>query len=330
MKRIVWKLGSIVLAALLLLSLAACGMRREIVISSEAEAPTVRSSTDGFHSVSQKTKTDAESSSRSSTDGARSVAQKTETNAAAPTVINVMRKSWESLSADVKKTLADCGMKKEDLVVDKAKLTYDKEKSLTDTHPKYATYTYDGKAYSFNDLHGKLTSITYPIETSQPMITEEKAKQIAATVADLIVDTTQYTVYEYSHRDAQDLHTITYRRQVGKYDTLEGISVSLSPSGKIKDISMTKLGLLDGVKEPTVSDEWLYAECEKVLKSRYERYKSHTVSKTMLDIKDGQLLAYYKHQSDIPDGQKVIICRCRPSFTKGLDGRPEYILVPIK
>ena len=54
MKRIVWRLGSIVLAALLLLSLAACGMRREIVISSEAEAPTFRSSTDGARSVAQK------------------------------------------------------------------------------------------------------------------------------------------------------------------------------------------------------------------------------------------------------------------------------------
>ena len=329
MKRIVWRLGSIVLAALLLLSLAACGMRREIVISSEVEAPTVRSSTDGFHSVSQKTKTDAESSSRSSTDGARSVAQKTETNAAAPTVINVMRKSWESLSADAKKTLADCGMKKEDLVVDKAKLTYDKEKSQTDTHPKYATYTYDGKAYSFNDLHGKLTSITYPIETSQPMITEEKAKQIAATVADLIIDTTKYTFYDYVHAN-QGSHTIVYRRQVGKYVTLEGLLITISGSGKMESIHISKLGLFDGVKEPTVSEEWLYAECEKILKSRYEKYKSHTMKSLKLDIKDGQFLAYYKKQPDIPYGQMVMICECYPSFTKGLDGRGEFILVPIK
>ena len=48
-----------------------------------------------------------------------------------------------------------------------------------------------------------------------------------------------------------------------------------------------------------------------------------------LDIKDGQLLAYYQNQPEISDGQVVLICSCQMFVNDAKWGRIQTVLVPV-
>ncbi len=245
-----------------------------------------------------------------------------------PQKVNALRKDWETLSKEEQKLLNDSGLKEEDLVVDMSKLTYDKEHS-SDIHPQYAQYTYGDKQYIFNDLKGKLTFVSLSKNHSEAQIDEATIERIARTVADLIVDVNKYTC-ERIYDDVTEIYTFLYTRMVDGYETLEGPAISIFYDGTISSIAIPKIGLFDGVKAPKVDEKWLDEECEKVLKKRYDNYASHTLKKMKLDIKDGQLLAYYQKQPEIKYGQMVLICECVPTFTNGITGRLEYVLVPIE
>lgn len=276
---------------------------------------------------------DESSETTQSTTADKTSVHSTATTATKPTAVYPLRKPWESVSDETKRMLEDCGISYEDIIVDKSRLNYDKNWSSTDIHPKYSTYSLDDRRYSFNDLNGKLTFVSLPKDFDfVEEKTEEEIRRIAETFADLFIDMTEYTCTYRYYDETYRCYDFDFAKIVNGYQTFSGIGVSLFANGKIGSFSICKIGLFDDVTAPTIDESTIKSKCEEILRERYDnldRFEMKDLSEAKLDIKDGQLLAYYQKQPEIDYGQWVMICNCKPYFTDGQYGRWEYVLVPL-
>lgn len=241
------------------------------------------------------------------------------------------RVAWEDISAKDKKLIEACGIRKEHVMVDKSQMIYDKEWSLTEKYPAYSKYTKGDNRYYFQSTDGTLTGIAwYQYNGFDPDIqkTEAQLKKTADAIVNAMVDIRQYTHYEYSKNEETGGHTFCYGRMVGGYRTQEQITLYFQKNGLIWLVNMTKIGLFDGFTPPDISLDEIDAQCENELKSRYPDLQSFTVLARRLDIKDGQLLAYYKRYPEIPDGQATMIVDCSLTMVSGAHGKT-FVMVPI-
>jgi hypothetical protein len=256
----------------------------------------------------------------------------TTTTAAKQAPDNPLRKDWNFISDETKRILEECGISYEDIVVDKSRLIYDHNRSLTDIHPEYSTYSLDDKRYSFNDINGKLTFVSLPKDFDfAEEKSEEEIRQIAATFADLFIDIANYEFVGVYYDEALKNYSIEYRRVINGYRTHSGVGIDLSADGRIGSFSICKVGLFDDVTVPIIDKTAIRQKCGEILSKRYDDLESFEVdfTKSKLDIKDGQLLAYYQKQPEIEYGQWVMICECKPHLKNNKYSGLEYVLVPL-
>ena len=312
-----------------LIFLSACGAVKEPLGENVTSDVSKSISTTYHTSGTQGSKENGSSTSATTITGSTSAA----TIPVAPTaqIVSPLRIKWEDIDSKTKKIMTDCGITKEDLVIDKTKLTYDEEKSSTDICSAYSTYTRGDIVYNFNDLQGKVTTIDWHHSDYEASGTKSEAeiKEIAAAIANTMIDVEQYAYYNYLFDEYFKQHTVIYDRMVGGYRTLEGVAMIFEADGRIRHIGIAKIGLFDGVTIPKVDEKAIDAKCEEILKSRHSNYKSFTARSRKLDIKDGQLLRYYEKQPEIKDGQLVMIVDCLMSYTDKPFTYPFFILVPL-
>lgn len=273
------------------------------------------------------------SSSTSTTTTVSTSTTATQTTATSTTTANnVLRKKWSGVSNEVKLLLEQSGVSYENIVVDKSNLKYDEQRSNSDIHPKYSTYSTDNAWYSFNDLDGKLTFASLPKDLDfTHEKTEKEIRKIAETFAGLFIDTAEYTIVDVIYDETLRNYSIDYYKSISGYRTFSGVGVTVFVNGKIGSYSLTKIGLFDNVTVPTIDKTAIIAECEKMLNTQYDDLDKVEIdfSKSKIDIKDGQLLAYYKKQPEIEYGEWVMICYCTLHFKGKQYSSQEYIVVPL-
>lgn len=246
-------------------------------------------------------------------------------------VVSVLRKKWDSIDKDTKETVTKAGVTRDDLVVDKSTLTYDSEGSSKNISEAYETFKKGEKTYTFNDPAGKLTAISFAYkEETGTLKTEAEIKAIASAIADLVIDIKSYEAYSFSYDENTRMYAINFDRKIGEYKTLEGIRITINVNGYVKFLGFSKIGLFDNVKVPAIDEKSIDEACREVLSKRYPNMKDFQVRSRKLDIKDGQLLAYYQKQPDIKDGELVMICDCVISYVDQPYQYADFVLVPIQ
>lgn len=243
--------------------------------------------------------------------------------------VTCLKIEWDAISKETKALLEKCGISKEQLIVDKSKLTYE-ENPPTLYHPSYAMYKKDDFKYSFLDLYGNLTSVRFPYReiSEADYIPDEEILYRAEKIANLFIDTKEYNRTEGKVLDSKEF-LVYYTKQMAGYDTLSMVRLVFGLDGKLKAYYVSKIGLWDNVTAPKINEKEIDRQCVKVLKEKYHNYDSHTVKMRTLDIKDGQFYYYYKDLPEIQYGQMVMICECYPVFTDGTHGRGEFVVIPL-
>ena len=193
----------------------------------------------------------------------------------------------------------------------------------------YETYEGEHAEYTFNDTQERLTFFT---RKSLPSIGKEKSEAailaIARQLAGLYIPVSEYrekvsVVYE-------DEYIVSYEWYVGEYETLGGVNIKIRKDGQVKYIQVQKLDVLQDVSIQQIDEDALYRECDTVLKKTYQGdYVSFVIRDKLLDVKDGQLLAYYQWQPEIKNGEVVLLCNCAPLLENGINGRLRWVAVPL-
>lgn len=243
-----------------------------------------------------------------------------------PDAFSLFSKPWAQLDAKTQKVLKACGLTRDVVEGDKRKLTYSPEHSATDLSPLYKSYERQGVIYSFNDPNGNLTYLNLPLVEEGQVKTEAELRTIAYTIIDLFIDRSAYQ--EDASLSDTGVYYWYFSRVVHGYETLDSVCVSLSKTGYVRLITVTKRNTLDGVKAPTTNEEQVERFCTDFLKTLYPETEGCEIQKKLLDKKDGQMLAYYKRQLSLPDGQVSILCHCRPIIDGEPWGRLIWVAVP--
>lgn len=234
-------------------------------------------------------------------------------------------KSWKSFDPDTQRFLENCGLTQEIVEGNKQQLTYRKDLS-SKFSPFYQTYTNGETRYSFNDPNGKLTFLSLERVENDVLKTEDEIQATARRIADLLIDRSRYEE-DFFLSDTK-LYYTEYIKTVHGYQTFDRVGICITRSGKVKHVAVSKIGSLDNVPPPQVDDTAVLNYCDTFLRKQYSFDRCEIIRKE-LDIKDGQLLAYYQNQPEISDGQVVLICSCQMFVNDAKWGRIQTVLVPV-
>ncbi len=243
------------------------------------------------------------------------------------TFFSLFGRRWESFDQDTQRFLENCGLTQDVVEGNKKLLTYREDLSATDISPFYQTYTNEKTQYSFNDPTGKLTFLSLEPSETGVSKTEDEIRVTARRIADLLINRNRYEE-EFFLSDTE-LYYTEYIKTIHGYQTFDRVGICMTRGGKVKHIAVSKLGALDNVSSPQIEDEEILNYCDTFLRKSYS-YERCEIIKKELDVKDGQLLAYYKNQPDIADGQVVLICYCQMFVNDAPWGRIQTVLVPIQ
>ncbi len=242
-------------------------------------------------------------------------------------VFSLFGRKWKSFDQDTQRFLENCGLTQDVVEGNKELLTYREDLSVTNISPFYKTYTNGQAQYSFNDPTGKLTFLSLEQSETGVSKTEDEIRVIARRIADLLINRSRYE--EDFFLSDTELYYTEYIKTIHGYQTFDRVGICMTRSGKVKHIAISKIGSLDNVPSPQIKDADVLNYCDTFLRKHYT-YERCEIIRKELDIKDGQLLAYYKDQPDIPDGQVVLICYCQMFVNDAPWGRIQTVLVPIQ
>lgn len=320
--------------SMLLVFTTACGPEKPI--TSVTTVPTSTESTSSPTSFAEQTTTHPTSTTSTSlttnvtetttTSSTKTKKPETTTKPVIGEPVTVLPKKFSDHDAKTKDFLVSCGLTEELLDVDKQKLTCTEKGDKYS--PLYETYEGGGVQYTFYDINGLLTVFT---RKELPPMGAEKSEAailaIARQLAGLYIPVSEYrekvSVYE-------DEYIVSYRWVVGEYETFRGVTITIRKDGVVRRIQVQKLDVLQDVSIPQIDEDALYRECDTVLKKTYQGdYVSFEIRDKLLDVKDGQLLAYYQWQPEIKNGEVVLLCNCSPLLEDGIKGRLRWVAVPL-
>lgn len=318
--------------SMLLVFTTACGPEKPI--TPVTTVPTSTESTSSPTSFAEQTTTHPTSTTNTSlttsvteeTTTTQTQKPETTTQPVSGDAVTVLPKKFSDYDSKTKDFLVSCGLTEKMLDVNKQKLTCtEKGKQYA---PLYETYEGEHAQYTFYDINGLLTAFT---RKELPPMGAEKSEAsilaIARQLAGLYIPISEYrekvSVYE-------DEYVVSYWWDVGKYETLRRVTINIRKDGVARRIQVQKLDVLQDVSIPQIDEDALYRECDTVLKKTYQGdYVSFEIRDKLLDVKDGQLLAYYQWQPEIKNGEVVLLCNCAPLLEDGIKGRLRWVAVPL-